>query len=146
MFHKSHITYFSSIISNLKTMQGCFTTTVILRYFPKREYTHGYSGLLYGHFMNKVNKRNPTILWFPNFNKLPVPVIGVIVPVFINLLVFTCFFVHLSYVLLYAIRQFFILALQNELHCSKKSPAPNQCPTAKAAAYTDWKQGFREDV
>ena len=42
MFHKSHITYFSSIISNLKTMQGCFTTTVILRYFPKREYTHGY--------------------------------------------------------------------------------------------------------
>ena len=102
-------------------MQGCFTTTVILRYFPKREYTHGYSGLLYGHFMNKVNKRNPTILRFPNFNKLPVPVIGVIVPVFINLLVFTCFFVHLSYVLLYAIRQFFILALQNELHCSKKN-------------------------
>ena len=78
MFHKSHITYFGSIISNLKTMQGCFTTTVILRYFPKREYTHGYSGLLYGHFMNKMNKR--------------------------NLLVFTCFFVHLSYVLLYAIR------------------------------------------
>ena len=103
-------------------MQGCFTTTVILRYFPKREYTHGYSGLLYGHFMNKVNKRNPTILRFPNFNKLPVSVIGVIVPVFITLLVFTCFFVHLSYVLLYAIRQFFILALQNELHCSKKSP------------------------
>lgn len=77
MFHKSHIAYFSSIISNLKAMQGCFTTTVILRYFPKREYTHGYSGLLYGHFMNKVNKRNPTILRFPNFNKLPVPVIGV---------------------------------------------------------------------
>ena len=142
--------------------------------------------------LSKVNKRNPTILRFPNFNKLPVPVIGVIVPVFINLLVFTGFFVHLSYVLLYAIRQFFILALQNELHCSKKSPdfqgwmaihdfywnisfllrnstvhrsithichdhgrchvehqkspAPNQCPTAKAAAYTDWKQGFREDV
>ena len=91
MFHKSHITYFNSIISNLKAMQGCFTTTVILRYFPKREYTHGYSGLLYGHFMNKVNKRNPTILRFPNFNKLPVPVIGVIVPVFINLLVFTGF-------------------------------------------------------
>ena len=85
-------------------MQGYFTTTVILRYFPKREYTHGYSRLLYGHFMNKVNKRNPTILRFPNFNKLPVPVIGVIVPVFINLLVFTGFFIHLSYVLLYAIR------------------------------------------
>lgn len=104
MFHKSHITYFSSIISNLKTMQGCFSTTVILRYFPKREYTHGYSGLLYGHFMNKVNKRNPTILRFPSFYELPVSVIGVIVPVFINLLVFTGFFVHLSYVLLYAIR------------------------------------------
>ena len=41
-------------------MQGCFTTTVILRYFPKREYTHGYSGLLYGHFMNKVTKTSHT--------------------------------------------------------------------------------------
>lgn len=146
MLRRSHIIFFSSIISNLKNMQGCFTTTVILRYFPKRKYTHGYSGLLYGYFMNKVNKRNPTILRFPSFYEFPVPVIGVIVPEFINLLAFTCFFVHLSYVLLYAIRQFFMLALQNELHCSKKSPAPNQCPTAKAAAYTDWKQGFREDV
>ena len=122
MLRRSHIIFFSSIISNLKNMQGCFTTTVILRYFPKRKYTHGYSGLLYGYFMNKVNKRNPTILRFPSFYEFPVPVIGVIVPVFINLLAFTCFFVHLSYVLLYAIRQFFILALQNELHCSKKSP------------------------
>ena len=48
MFHKSHITYFSSIISNLKTMQGCFTTTVILRYFPKREYTHEYQDYFMG--------------------------------------------------------------------------------------------------
>ena len=77
MFCRSHIICFRLIISNLKNMQGCFTTTVILRYFPKREYTHGYSGLLYGHFMNKVNKRNPTILQFPSFYELPVPVIGV---------------------------------------------------------------------